>query len=454
MNIVIVGAGEVGTHIASQLVSEQKDVVIIEKNPESAARASGMLDCLVITGEGSNVDVLKQAGASKADIFIAATSIDEVNMISCFVAGSTFNTPVKIARVRNVDYMRKDLLKNAAIGIDYLVNPEIEAAFDIVQTVLHGATSGIFAFQGTNAQLRDFLVKEDSVFNGVLVKDIRSIIDQKFIIAGVLRQEQLYIPHGDFQILTGDHIYIAALGKSFNKILTRAGMSVDKLRRIVLVGGGLIGKHVAGMLIEDGKDVRIIEKDYERCKELSALFPEATVINGNISDRDVNISDRDVFEEENIAYTDAIITTTQSEELNILAGVYAKGKGVKRAVALIDKLNYISLASNLGIDSCISAKMSSVDAILKFIRKGNIKNVYTIFEGQAEAIEFIVTKNKKIIGKKLMELKLPEGCLIITIKRNRKTIIPDGSFVIDEGDSIIAFVAHDVISELEALINR
>ncbi len=447
MNIVIVGAGEVGTHIASQLVSEQKDVVIIEKDPESAARASSMLDCLVITGEGSNVDVLKQAGASKADIFIAATSIDEVNMISCFVAGSTFNTPVKIARVRNVDYMRKGLLKNAAIGIDYLVNPEIEAAFDIVQTVLHGATSGIFAFQGTNAQLRDFLVKEDSVFNGVLVKDIRSIIDQKFIIAGVLRQEQLYIPHGDFQILTGDHIYIAALGKSFNKILARAGMTVDKLKRIVLVGGGLIGKHVAGMLIEDGKDVRIIEKDYERCKELSALFPEATVINGNISDRDV-------FEEENIAYTDAIITTTQSEELNILAGVYAKGKGVKRAVALIDKLNYISLASNLGIDSCISAKMSSVDAILKFIRKGNIKNVYTIFEGQAEAIEFIVTKNKKIIGKKLMELKLPEGCLIITIKRNRKTIIPDGSFVIDEGDSIIAFVAHDVISELEALINR
>ncbi len=380
MNIVIVGAGEVGTHIASQLVAEQKDVVIIEKDPECAAKASNMLDCLVITGEGSNVDILKQAGAENADIFIAATSVDEVNMISCFVAGSAFNTPVKIARVRNVDYMRGGLLKNSSIGIDYLVNPEIEAAFDIVQTVLHGASSGIFAFQGTNAQLRDFLVKDDSIFNGVLVKDIRSIIDQNFIIAGVLRNEMLHIPKGDFQILTGDHIYIVALGKSFNKILTRAGMTVDKLKRIVLVGGGLIGKHIAGMLIEDGKDVRIIEKDYERCKELSALYPEATVINGNISDQDV-------FEEENIAYTDAIITTTQSEELNILAGVYAKSKGVKRAVALIDKLNYTTLATNLGIDSCISAKLSSVDAILKFIRKGNIKNVYTIFEGQAEAIE-------------------------------------------------------------------
>ena len=448
MNIVIVGAGEVGTHIASQLVAEQKDVVIIEKDPECAAKASNMLDCLVITGEGSNVDILKQAGAENADIFIAATSVDEVNMISCFVAGSAFNTPVKIARVRNVDYMRGGLLKNSSIGIDYLVNPEIEAAFDIVQTVLHGASSGIFAFQGTNAQLRDFLVKDDSIFNGVLVKDIRSIIDQNFIIAGVLRNEMLHIPKGDFQILTGDHIYIVALGKSFNKILTRAGMTVDKLKRIVLVGGGLIGKHIAGMLIEDGKDVRIIEKDYERCKELSDLYPEATVINGNISDQDV-------FEEENIAYTDAIITTTQSEELNILAGVYAKSKGVKRAVALIDKLNYTTLATNLGIDSCISAKLSSVDAILKFIRKGNIKNVYTIFEGQAEAIEFIVgSSNKNIIGKKIMDLKFPSGCLIIAVQRHRKTIIPTGSLVIEEGDSIITFAAHDEISRLEELFNK
>lgn len=448
MNIVIVGAGEVGTHIASQLVAEQKDVVIIEKDPECAARASNMIDCLVVTGEGSNVDVLRQAGAENADIFIAATSVDEVNMISCFVAGSAFNTPIKIARVRNVDYMRDGLLKNSSIGIDYLVNPEIEAAFDIVQTVAHGASSGIFAFQGTNAQLRDFLVKDDSIFNGVLVKDIRSLIDQNFIIAGVLRNEMLHIPKGDFQILTGDHIYIVALGKSFNKILTRAGMTVDKLKRIVLVGGGLIGKHIAGMLIEDGKDVRIIEKDYERCKELSALYPEATVINGNISDQDV-------FEEENIAYTDAIITTTQSEELNILAGVYAKSKGVKRAVALIDKLNYTTLATNLGIDSCISAKLSSVDAILKFIRKGNIKNVYTIFEGQAEAIEFIVGgSNQNIVGKKIMDLKLPAGCLIITVQRHRKTIIPTGSFVIEEGDSLITFVAHDEISKLEELFTK
>lgn len=445
MKIVIVGAGEVGTHIASQLVAEQKDVVIIEKDPEKAVKASSILDCLVITGEGSNVEVLKQAGIEKADIFIAATSIDEVNMISCFIAGSEFNTPVKIARVRNVNYMRSGIMENVHFGIDYLVNPEIEAAFDIVDTVVYGASSGIFSFQGTKAQLRDLLIKEDSIFHEAYIKDIRGLIEQNFIIAGVLRGEELFIPKGDFKIMAGDHVYISALGKTFNKILQKAGMKVDKLKRIVLVGGDLIGKHVAGMLIDDGKDVRIIDKDYDRCKELSAIYPEATVINGHISDQDV-------FEEENVAYADAVITTTSNEELNILAGVYAKSKGVKRAIALIDRLNYTSFAANLGIDSCISAKLSSVDAILKFIRRGRIKNVYTIFEGQAEAIEFIVTAGSSFIGKKIMDLDLPDGCLIVTVQRHRETIIPDGSFQILEGDSIIAFTAHDAISKLEELI--
>ena len=446
MNIIVVGAGEVGIHIASQLVAEQKDVIIIEKDPVKAEKATSMLDCLVITGEGSNIDTLKSAGIEKTSIFIAATSIDEVNMMSCLVVASEFKTPITIARVRNVDYMRSGLLKNRAIGINFLVNPEIEAAMDIVQTVTHGAGSGIFSFQGTTAQLRDLLVKEDSIFKGIKIRDIRHLIDQQFIIAGVARNEEIFIPKGEFQIEEGDHLYIVAIGKSFNKILNKAGITISKLRRIVLVGGGLIGKHVASMLIEDGKDVRIIERDYDKCKELSAAYPEAIVINGDISDQEV-------FEEENLAYADAVITTTQNEELNILAGVYAKSKGVKRAIALIDRLNYTTLAANLGIDSCISAKLSSVDAILKYIRKGNIKNVYTIFEGQAEAIEFVISHTSELAGKAVMDLKLPSGCLIVTVKRDRKTIIPTGSFVIEGGDSIIAFVAHDDISKLEDLIN-
>lgn len=445
MNIVIVGAGEVGIHIASQLVAEQKDVVIIEKDPERARRASNMLDCLVVEGEGTNVGTLIRAGVEKTNIFIAATNIDEVNMISCLVASSEFKIPVKIARVRNVEYMKTGIFEKSLIGIDYIVNPEIEASYDIAQTVETGASSGVYSFEGTQAQLRDFVIKEDSPFKDKFVKDTRTLFKERFIIAGILRAEQMYIPSGDFKILEGDHVYIAALGISFNKIFSKAGLKGSRLKSILMVGGGMIGKHVAGMLLDKGRDVRLIEKDYERCKAISALFPDVTVINGDISDREL-------FDEENLASDDAMITTTQNEELNILAGLYGKSRGIKRAVALIDKINYMSLAANLGIDSCVSPKLSSVDAILKFIRRGDIKNVYTIFDGQAEAIEFTVSAYSMLTGRAIKDLKLPENCLIVTIQRHRKTIIPAGDFVIEGGDNIIAFVAQASISKLENIL--
>lgn len=445
MKIIIVGAGEVGTHIASQLIEEQKDVVIIEKDQEIARRANDMLDCLVIKGEGTNVDCLVEAGIEKADIFVAATSIDEINMISCLVAASEFKIPVKIARVRNVEYSRTGIFDKSFIGIDYIVNPEIEASYDIAQTVELGASSSIFSFEGTDAQLRDFLVEETSVFAGKFIKDIRGLFADRFIIAGVQRNGDITIPSGDFKISEGDHIYLVALGRSFNKIMVKAGRKAAKLKRIIIVGGGMIGKHVTGMLVDKGRDVRLIEKDYDRCKEIATMYPEVIVINGDISDEDV-------FEEENLASADAVITTTQNEELNILAGVYAKSRGVKRAVALIDKTNYATLATSLGIDSCVSPKLSSVDAILKFIRRGNIKNVYTIFEGRAEAIEFIVNHHSAIAGRAVMDLKLPAGCLIVAVQRRRKTIIPDGGFVIEGGDSVIAFVTHDSIPKLEDIL--
>ncbi len=445
MKIVIVGAGEVGTHIASQLIEENKDVTIIERDAETASRVNNILDCLVINGEGTNVDVLTDAGVGKADIFVAATSIDEVNMISCIVAASEFNIPVKIARVRNIEYNKTNIFDKNFIGVDYIVNPEIEAAYDIAQTVELGATSSIFSFDGTNAQLRDFIIEENSIFAGKELKDIRGLFKEQFIIAGVMRDNEIIIPAGNFQIKVGDHVYMAALGRSFNKIMASLGKKESKLKKIIIVGGGLIGKHVTGMLIDKGRDVRLIEKDYDKCKEIAALYPDVIVINADVSDEEV-------FEEENLSLADAVITTTQNEELNILAGVYAKSKGVKRAVALIDKTSYSSLATSLGIDSCISPKISSSDAILKFIRRGNIKNVYTIFDGQAEAIEFIVNHHSLLAGTAIKDIKLPSGCLIVAIQRKRKTIIPYGDLVIKNGDSIITFIINSSIPKLEEIL--
>ena len=223
MKIIIVGAGEVGVHIASQLIEEQKDVVIIERDPEKARRVNDMLDCLVIAGEGTNVECLIEAGIEKADIFVAATSIDEVNIVSCLVASSEFKIPVKIARIRNIEYSKTGIFEKSFTGVDYIVNPEIEAAYDIAQTVEMGASSSVFSFQGTDAQLRELLVEEGSVFAEKYIKDIRSFFTEKFIIAGVLRDEEISIPSGDFKIIPWDKIYIAALGRSFRKIMSFSG---------------------------------------------------------------------------------------------------------------------------------------------------------------------------------------------------------------------------------------
>ncbi len=445
MKIIIVGAGEVGTHIASQLIEEKKDVTIIERDPETARRVNDVLDCLVINGEGTNVDCLIEAGIEKTDIFVAATSIDEVNMISCLVAASEFKIPVKIARVRNIEYNKTNIFDKSFIGVDYIVNPEIEASYDITQTVELGATSSIFSFDGTNAQLRDFVIEENSIFAGKALKDIRGLFKEQFIIAGVMRDGEVTIPSGDFEIKIGDHVYITALGRSFYKIMKTVGEKGSKLKKIIIVGGGLIGKHVTGMMIDKGRDVRLIEKDYDRCKEIAALYPDVIVINGDVSDEEI-------FDQENLSLADAVITTTQNEELNILAGVYAKSRGVRRAVALIDKTNYTYLATSLGIDACISAKTSSSDAILKFIRRGNVKKVYTIFEGQAEAIEFHINYNSFLVDKMLKEVKLPLGCLIVAVQRKRKTIIPDGNLKIQAGDSVIVFIINSSISKFEEML--
>lgn len=445
MKIVIIGAGEVGTHIASHLIEEKKDVTIIERDPEIARRVNDMLDCLVINGEGTNVDCLVSAGVDKADIFVAATSIDEVNMISCLVAASEFKIPVKIARVRNIEYNKTNIFDKSFIGVDYIVNPEIEASYDIAQTVELGATSSIFSFDGTNAQLRDFILDENSIMANKQIKEIRTLFKEQFVISGVMRDGEVFIPDGNFEVSVGDHIYITALGRSFEKIMAGLGKKAPKLNKIIIVGGGLIGKHVAGMLIDKGREVRLIEKDYDKCKEIAALYPDILVIHGDVSDEEI-------FEQENLSLADAVITTTQNEELNILAGVYAKSQGVSRAVALIDKTNYTYLATSLGIDACVSPKTSSSDAILKFIRRGNVKKVYTIFEGQAEAIELHIAHDSFLAKKKLKDIKLPAGCLIVAVQRRRKTIIPDGNFEINIGDSIIVFIIHSSISKLEELL--
>jgi trk system potassium uptake protein TrkA len=444
MKIVIIGAGEVGVGIARQMISEAKDVVIIDRDPNMVKYASSNLDCLVLKGEGTSLDVLNEAGVASADIFIAATTSDEVNLIACFIVASEYNIPVKIARVRNSEYTASRAFNTKLAGVDYLVNTDQEAAMEISHTVQQGAGSSITVFENTDAQLRDWYVEEGSFFEGKSLQELRLAIKEDFVIAGAVRDGKLFIPQGGFVPQLGDLLYIAALKKTFSRIAKKAGYKTDRLKQVAIVGGNSVGAAVAEYLESKGRSVVLIDKDYETCKLLADRLPDVRVLNADISDAEL-------FKEEDIGGMDVIVSATANEELNIISGVYAKTLGVKRAIAVVQKTSYLSIAAKVGIDSIISPKFSAINAILKFIRRG-VQSVHSIFDGQAEAIQAHIPENSKLCNISLKELELPQDCLIVAVQRRMKTIIPDGTTVIKPGDDVIIFVGRQSIPELEELL--
>ncbi|MFW6313621.1 MAG: Trk system potassium transporter TrkA [Spirochaetota bacterium] len=463
MKVVILGAGAVGTQIAKQLVNEKKDVVLIEKDPERARLATNRLDCMVLTRAGNNIESLREAGTATADYFIAVTDSDEVNMIACALADSEFSVPYKIARVRNVDYSTARISENGFLGIDFIVNPEIVAARAIIRTIEHGAISDIMLFEQSRVQMRHVTVEAGSVFADRSLSDIGRTVDLGFLVAIVLRDDQFIIPSGRTVLRPGDIVYVVASEDALDKLFHRLGKRRTDLRRFVIVGGGKIGQTIATYLIEGYKrepsiirrlvgnlqegrrrSVKIIDRDYARCKELSQLLPGALVIHGDISDEGV-------FEEEHFANSDLVIAVTGNQELNIVSAVYAKTRGTKRAVALVNKTNYTRIASQLGIDVPVSLKNSMVNSILKRVRRGNVKSIHSIPEGELEVLEISVDESSPAAHKPIRELTLPPSSLIVSVLREEETFIPDGSYILRAGDHIIVIAKLEHIEQIQSL---
>ncbi|MBN2808816.1 MAG: Trk system potassium transporter TrkA [Deltaproteobacteria bacterium] len=451
MKIVIAGSGEVGFHLAEQLVTSNQDVVLIEKNPQRAKFVADHLDCLVVQGEGGNPASLAEAGVDGADIFFAVSNLDEVNIVSCLMVASEFKVKTKIARVRNLQYRRSGILKNSLLGIDYVVNPEIEAARAIMNIIVHGATGEVLLFEDTDIQLRSIFIDENSPFRNKSLRAIRSDIRHNFIIAGISRADEVIIPYGDTVIAEGDRIYIVSSLQNMEKIIASTGRFRHKLQSVVVVGGGKIGCYVTEFLLATGRGVKIVEKDYQHCKYLAERFPEALVINEDIADEKL-------FEDEQLYASDLIVATTPDEALNMLTALYAKSLGVKRVIPVVNKSGYLNIADKLGIDATVSPKASSVGAILKYVRRGNIRRVYSIFDGKAEAIEFTVDSSSRIAGKMVKALQLPTGSLVVAVNRpdgaGSKNFVPNGEFVIQAGDNVVTFAKAEQVAALEELFLR
>ena len=462
--VFIVGAGTTGFQLAKHLIADSKDVVLVEKNPDVAKYATNNLDCIVLNEAGNNLAALEEAGIEEADFFIALTGSDELNMISCGLVSNEFAVPCKIARVRNSDYSRTQLQQKSFLDIDFFVSPEIEAANSIVKSVEQGAISDITFFEKSSLQMRNIFVDTDSFFRDKTVEQTRKDLDLDFLIVGISHSDQFSIPSADTVVRENDELYLVASEGTLEQLFARVGRPKIPLKKVVVVGGGRVGSFVAKALIEKSKSARSIEKlvsyltrkqiqlkivdsDYEICKRLANRFPDVIVINSDISEERF-------FEQEGLTGQDLIITTTANPELNILAAIYAKTFDIKRSIALVNKYNYQSIASRLGIDVIISPKNSVVNAVLKFVRRGKVKSVNSIFGGQAEIIETEVDSSSDLAGEEIRDLRLPKNTLIISISRDGETIFPHRDFVIEDGDKLLVIGQSSSITKVADVLAR
>jgi trk system potassium uptake protein TrkA len=467
MYIVILGAGRVGTQLARQLVLEKKDVALIERDSEKARDAANRLDCLIINDEGNSLEGLTKAGIQKADIFVSVTDSDETNLIACGLVSAEYDKVKTIARVRNLDYSRTKMISNSFLGIDYVINPEIEAARIISYAISHGARSDIMLFENTSLQMRNLNIRKESAFVGQSLKSVRQNMDFAFLIAAILRDDHYIIPSGETIIQEGDQLYIISSEKGFELIFKLEDLKKSELNQITLIGGGHISAYVVEELLNQDhtnfsrvgkskigrlfnrkhkRSLQIIEKDYDRCKELAERFPQVLVTHADVTDDSFN-------EEEFLAGTDLIITATNNQELNIITGIYAKTLGVDKAMALVIRNSYRNMAHNLNVDVTVCLNDTVVNSILKVIRKGNIKNVHALSGGKLEVVEFQIEENSPIAGKKISELKLPEKSLVIFLSHEGQDIIPTGDTIIGRNDYVVLILERESVSRIEKIIS-
>lgn len=462
MKVVILGAGRVGLQLAKQLIHEKKEVTIIERDLKKAETVSRQLDCLVVNDSANNLEALEKAETAKADYFISLTDSDETNMIACALVSSSFDKPVTIARVRNADYSQTWKPGKPFLGIDHIVNPEVEVARAIIRAVEYGAVSNIIQFETSHLQMRNLMVQKDSAFCDTQVQDIRNNLPAEFIIAVIMRDDEMVLPSGDTRIHEGDQIWLLAGEKDFSEILKFIDKPQKKLERVAIAGGGNIGTYILQFLLNDPdkhpksvldrikltfirpkkKTVHIIESDYEKCKEISERFPDALVTNADISEEQL-------LEEGRFLNYDLLITATGNQEMNIITAAHARKTGIPRSMALVRKISYASMARELGIDVAVSINETLVNTLLKIMRRGRIRSVHTLADSNLEIIEMSLEDRPEFTNKSIKDIRLPKDTLIIMVNREGDHILPHGNIILRQEDTLLMIARKEAIKELE-----
>jgi trk system potassium uptake protein TrkA len=445
MRVIIIGAGEVGYHIAKKLSDEKKDVVLIDKDPAKIRRISENLDVQAFLGSGTSPRILRMAGIQDAELLTAATDSDEVNLIACLLARSLNRHAVKIARVRNQEYLQeKALFSQDLLGVDLIINTQTMMVDTILGLMEIPGASEVINFMDGAVKLVSFLISDDSPLAGKKLSDLR-IQKENLLVGAIVRGHKILIPSGNDTIQPLDLVYLVVKKSDVIPMLARLGMPTRPVKNIIIVGAGGTGMEVARALDNRNLNVRLIDQDGEKCKSAATLLNHVIVIKGDGADRDL-------LREVNAGDMDLLIAVTGDEESNVLISLVAKELGARRTITRVSKLSYMHIVSAIGLDTVINPRMSAVRAILQHLRRGKIISVAPLREEQAEAIEAEALETSDIVNTPLSEVNFPPGAILGAIVRGGEIIIPQGNTIVIPHDRLIIFALQDVINQLECLL--
>ncbi len=446
MHIIIIGAGEVGFHLAKIFSRENHQVVMVENNHAHITRVQESLDVLVIEGSGSSVQTLSKAGIKDADLLIAVSALDEVNIIACMLADK-LGVDKKIARIRNEDFASENTVLTAQqLGIDLIINPELETAQEIVWLIKRSAATDIFEFAEGSIQLIGLRLDSTApVIRQKLYEVSQSLTDLTFRTVAIFRKGKTIIPTGEDYFHVDDQIFVISKTESVPDLLKLCGKADESIEKIMILGGGKVGRLVAKELEKDKNlDIRLIESSHTKSKYVAESLERTLVIQGDGTDMDLLAA-------EGIVDMDAFISVTDDEESNIITSLLSKHLGVRRAITMVGQANYIPLMSSIGLDAAVDKRIITANAIARFIHRGEVVSVVSLPGIDAEAIELVACKKASILKKPLHKIKFPKGAIIGAVNRNGDVFVPIGTTHIEANDKVVIFALPKCIHQVEKM---
>lgn len=451
MEIIIVGCGKIGETILADLVQEGHDVLAIDNDQAVLDQINNIYDVMTVCGNGADFYTLKEAGVERAELFIAATASDELNMLSCYIA-KKMGAKHTIARIRNPEYNMESLgFLKQQLGLSMAINPDMLAAREMFNILKLPFAVKIETFSSRSFEIIELILREGSALTGVKLMDLRNKYKAKFLICVVRRGEEVYIPDGNFVLQPGDKIGLTAEPSEIQKFMRSVGIDKKQANNVMILGGGRIAFYLAKTLIQSGNGVKIIEIDNDKCRTLSDALPKAVVINGDGAQQELLL-------EEGLDSVDAFVSLTGMDEENILISIFASTHNVPTVITKVNRNELAGMATKLGLDCVISPKDIMSDVLVQYARalensKGsNVETLYNIMDGKAEVLEFNVSSDFPYRNIPIKDLRLRRGILIAGIIRDRKPIIPIGNDVIRPEDKVIILTENQRLNELSDII--